>query len=295
MSVRRLCRCADCLVRPTAGFAPRSYFVKLLKKSFKRTRKVGATVKAPPLSTSHPVFGLKQADVSTPSAHARLLSTSHPVFGKEKALSSRRTFAGPIGLSGFFLSIDPNFACGSNSSMNPNAYVTIRDSNFDRSRPRYQCYLILSGGLKVEALIRMQVGWISPVVKLASVPHVIHLGRGIDVSVPFVFHFTMVSILDELGDNTGSFLYFSGTPWLGFSAGFSRIQGGKMVLNPSRKLDPGADRHDFIGKVHYRQLAFVVFKAMVYVTCILLSLPAFRSMMLSRLPSSLQRHSEDAK
>jgi hypothetical protein len=112
-------------------------------------------------------------------------------------------------------------------------------------------------------------------------PQVIHLGKGFDVSLPFLFHFTMVDVLDEHGNETGSVLYFSGTPFIGVSFGFSRISKGRLVLNlePGRKLDLERDSKQFVGsqhhKVHKRQLGFVAFKTFSWVFCALLCVPYF--------------------
>jgi hypothetical protein len=246
-----------------------------------------------PLDTSHPVFGLKQAEVPSPSHQRRkLLSTDHPAFGTRKTLSSSDCFEGPVYVSGFFLSIDPNFTIGGKGCMNPNAQITTRDTAGNMARARYRCYIEYSGGMKLEALIRTQVGWMSPRVVYSHIPYVIFLGKGIDLSFPFLFHFTMVSILDEHGDNTGSFLYFSGTPWLGISAGFSRIGGGKLVLNPTKVVDPYREVSDFIGHVHYRQMGFVLVKCLGYLLCFLACVPATQRMLQYLLPDPFHRHSE---
>ncbi|KAG5498485.1 hypothetical protein JKF63_02771 [Porcisia hertigi] len=245
-----------------------------------------------PLTTAHPVFGLKQAHVPSKSRRHRLISTEHPAFGTRKALSNPDCFEGPVYVSGIFLSIDPNFTMGGSDSMNPNAQITTRDAAGSMARARYRCHIESSSGMKLEILVRVQMGWISPRVVFSQIPHVIHLGKGIDVSIPFVLHFTMVSLLDERGDNTGSFLYFSGTPILGFSAGFSRVSGGKMVLNPTKVVDPYVEVSDFIGHVHYRQVGFVLFKCLAYLLCFLACIPATQRMVQCVLPDPFHRHSE---
>lgn len=245
-----------------------------------------------PLSTSHPAFGLKQAQVPSQRPRHRLLSTDHPAFGTRKTLASTDCFEGPVYVSGFFFSIDPNFTLGGQDSMNPNAQITTRDAAGNMARARYRCHIESSGGLKLEALVRVQMGWISPRVVFSNIPYVIHLGKGIDVSLPFLLHLTMVSLLDEHGDNTGSFLYFSGTPMLGISAGFSRIKGGKVVLNPTRVVDPYVEESDFIGHVHYRQMGFVLFKCLGYLVCVLACIPATQRALQYILPDPFHRHSE---
>ncbi|GET90592.1 hypothetical protein, conserved [Leishmania tarentolae] len=245
-----------------------------------------------PLSTSHPVFGLKQAQVPSQRNRHCLISTEHPAFGTRKTLSSSDCFEGPVSVSGIFLSIDPTFTMGGHDSMNPNAQITTRDAAGNMARARYRCHIESSGGMKLEILVRVQMGWISPRVIFSHIPYVIHLGKGIDVSIPFMLHFTMVSLLDEHGDNTGSFLYFSGTPMLGFSAGFSRIKGGKMVLNPTKVVDPYVEVFDFIGHVHYRQMGFVLFKCLGYLLCFLACIPATQRMLQYALPDPFHRHSE---
>nr|CCC90853.1 unnamed protein product [Trypanosoma congolense IL3000] len=157
--------------------------------------------------------------------------------------------------------------------MNPNAQITVRDHKGNMSRLRYRCHLESSKGLKLEALIRMQVGWISPKVVFCSIPHVIHLGKGFDISIPLLVHFTMVSVLDEQGNNTGSFLYYSGTPLLGFSVGFSRITRGKLVLDPSKSVNPAEEAKLFVGKCHVRQLGFLLLKCLAYIACLAAFLP----------------------
>ncbi|KPI89756.1 hypothetical protein ABL78_1136 [Leptomonas seymouri] len=246
-----------------------------------------------PLDTSHPAFGLKQAEVpSLQRQRRRLLSTDHPAFGTRTALSSSDCFEGPVFVSGFFLSVDPNFTIGGKGCMNPNAQITTRDAAGNMARVRYRCYIAYSSGVKLEVLLRTQVGWISPRVVYSHIPYVIFLGKGIDVSLPFLFHFTMVSILDERGDNTGSFLYFSGTPLLGISVGFSRIRGGKLVLNPTKVVDPHHEVSDFIGHIHYRQIGFVLVKCLGYLVCFLACVPATQRMLQYLLPDPFHRHSE---
>ncbi|KAH9579985.1 hypothetical protein LSM04_005560 [Trypanosoma melophagium] len=178
--------------------------------------------------------------------------------------------------------------------MNPNAQLTVRDGDGNMSRVRYRCYLESSTGLKLEALIRLQVGWISPKVTFSSIPYVIYLGKGFDISIPFLIHFTMVSVLDEHGDRTGSFLYFSGTPMLGFSAGLTHIRKGKLVLNPSKKVDPVEESKQFFGKIHVRQLGFVLLKCLTYVFCFLACIPASQRALQYMLPDPFHRHSEKA-
>ncbi|RNF18065.1 uncharacterized protein Tco025E_04619 [Trypanosoma conorhini] len=247
-----------------------------------------------PLSTTHTVFGQKQATVPAVPRRRSLLSTDHPVFGTSKPLTSDGPFKGPISISGFFLAIDPNFAAGTQSRMNPNAQITVRDSEGNMSRVRYRCHLESDTGLKLEALIRLQVGWVSPKVTFSSIPYVIYLGKGFDVSIPFLMHFTMVSVLDEHGDHTGSFLYFSGTPMLGFSAGLTQIRRGKLVLNPSREVDPVEESKQFVGNIHVRQLGFVVLKCLVYALCCLACVPASQRVFQYILPDPFHRHSEGA-
>ncbi|EPY42231.1 hypothetical protein AGDE_01692 [Angomonas deanei] len=237
-----------------------------------------------PLDTSHPVFGLKRADISPAVVTKPLLSTNHPVFGTRKAFSTADNFSGHVGISGFFLAVDPNFCFGPHDRMNPNAQLTVRDNAGNLARIRYRCDVEADLGFKVEALIRVEVGWISPKVVYSAIPHVIHLGKGIDLSVPFVLHFTMISILDEHGNSTGSFLYFSGTPWAGFSAGFSRIRRGKLVLSPEKEIDIYEEEGKFIGHIHYRQVFFVLFKFLMYVVCIAACIPATRRLVQYLLP-----------
>lgn len=161
--------------------------------------------------------------------------------------------------------------------MNPNAQLTIRDRAGRMARVRYKCLLESSGGLKVEALVRFQVGWIAPRVTYAELPNVILLGRGFDVSLPLLFHFTMVDVLDEAGCATGSTLYFSGTPMLGLSAGYARIAGGRLVLNPERgkeAVDPALEGRGFVGgNVHVRQLGFLAMKLTGWVLATVLCMP----------------------
>ncbi|EPY34721.1 hypothetical protein STCU_01381 [Strigomonas culicis] len=102
----------------------------------------------------------------------------------------------------------------------------------------------------------------------------------------------MVSLLDEHGDTTGSFLYLSGTPWLGFSAGLSRIKWGKLVLSPTKVVDPSEEGSDFIGHVHYRQVGFVLFKCACYLCCLLAFIPASQRLLGYLLPDPFHRHSE---
>lgn len=240
-----------------------------------------------PLSTAHPAFGQQQRVLAPPRRISRpLLSTEHPAFGTKPKPQPNSMFKGPVNISGFFLAVDPAISAGSRNSMNPNAQLTIRDREGNKSRVRYTCQLNSQNGMKLEAIIRFQVGWISPRVLFVGLPNVIHLGRGIDVSVPFIFHFTMVSILDSTGCATGSYLYFSGTPLLGLSIGFSRISDGKLVLNPSKEVDPANDVHDFYGTMHYRQIGFVVFKIFGWLLCTVMCLPVVsRAVMPLLLPN----------
>eukprot|EP00759_Apiculatamorpha_spiralis_P053362 PhF_6_TR6176/c0_g1_i1/m.9238 len=116
--------------------------------------------------------------------------------------------------------------------MNPTARLTIKDTSGHHCRLRYKCCLNSArSGFKLEAIVRFAVGWISPPLVTPELPHVIHLGKGVDLSIPFVCHFTMVAIVNEQGYDTGSYLYFSGTPWLGMSVGLMKLQGGTLVLN----------------------------------------------------------------
>lgn len=251
-----------------------------------------------PLSVCHPAFGQLQAPhVGHHRRRGDPLSTVHPAFGAKPEPLAQHLFRGPIGISGFFLAVDPNLAIGplrAQNRMNPNAQLTIRDQTGNLSRVRYRCQLEAVGGLRVEAIVRFQVGWISPRVTFSEVPNVIHLGRGFDVSVPFLFHFTMVSILDERGCATGSSLYFSGTPMLGLSIGYSSIRGGKLVIDPGRALDPTHETaHHFIGHVHYRQLGFVVFKVMMWVLFTLACIPPVRRWVATVLPNPLYWYSEE--
>ncbi|EAN94787.1 hypothetical protein TcCL_ESM06369 [Trypanosoma cruzi] len=247
-----------------------------------------------PLSTTHTVFGQKQATVPALPRHRRQLSTDHPAFGTNRAFSPGRPFKGPISVSGFFLAVDPNFAAGTQNRMNPNAQITVRDSEGNMSRVRYRCHLESYTGLKLEALIRLQVGWISPKVTFSFIPYVIYLGKGFDLSIPFFIHFTMVSVLDEHGDRTGSFLYFSGTPMLGFSAGLTQIRRGKLVLNPAKEVDPVEESKQFVGKIHVRQLGFVLLKCLGYALCFLACVPASQRFLQYMLPDPFHRHSESA-
>ena len=249
-----------------------------------------------PLPTNHPAFGIQEAFVPRKPKKPPL-STVHPAFGdpppkpktKPAEVSSPAAAAndpegpvdGPVTMGGFFLAIDPQFCFPfkRNDSMNPNAQITIRDPRGYLSRIRYRCLLEAGTGLKLEAIVRFQVGWISPAVRFAELPHVIHLGSGFDVSIPFVMHFTMVSILDENGCKTGSNLYFSGTPFLGLSAGFSKIKKGRLVLNLEKEVDLVKDNSDFVGpkghKVHKRQIGFVALKAFSWLACMVFCVPYF--------------------
>jgi hypothetical protein len=251
-----------------------------------------------PLSVYHPAFGQLQAPhVGHYRRKGAPLSTVHPAFGTKPEPLAQHLFRGPIGISGFFFAVDPNFALGplrARNRMNPNAQLTLRDQSGNSSRVRYRCQLEAVGGLRVEAIVRFQVGWISPRVTFTEVPNVIHLGRGFDVSVPFLFHFTMVSILDEQGCATGSSLYFSGTPMFGLSIGYSSIHGGKLVIDPGRALDPRHETaHHFIGHVHYRQLGFVAFKVIMWVLFTLACIPPVRRWVAAVLPNPLYWYSEE--
>lgn len=247
-----------------------------------------------PLSTSHPAFGLRHTTVVPPpqDVRQRLLSTSHPAFGTRRTFSSTDCFVGPVTVSGFFLAVDPNISVGTCDRMNPNAQLTITDSEGNMARVRYRCHIASAGGLKLEALIRLQVGWISPRIQYAQVPFVMVLGKGFDISVPFLFHFAMISVLDEHGDNSGSSLYFSGTPMLGFSAGITRLAGGKLVLNPTREVNPYEAESEFIGHVHYRQMGFVAFKGLMYFLCFVACIPAVQRLIPFAIPDPFHRHSE---
>ena len=245
-----------------------------------------------PLSTAHPVFGQQQKSVPTRPPRKTLLSTEHPAFGTKPKLPSHSPFSGSVSISGFFLAVDPAVSAGRNAVLNPNAQLTIKSKNGQHSRVRYTCQLNSSRGIRLEAIIRFQVGWISPRVVFSELPHVIHLGRGFDVSLPFLFHFTMVSILDEHGCATGSSLYFSGTPMLGLSMGISRISGGKLILNPTKDVDPAMDSHDFYGSIHYRQVGFVIFKVLAWVCCTLMCIPAVAKTVVSAVPDPWTMYSE---
>lgn len=253
-----------------------------------------------PLSTEHVAFGLRRTDAAPPPpppsslARRRRLSTDHPAFGTRHGLSTVFSFDGPVSVSGFFLAIDPNLSVGLRHSMNPNTQLTLRDADGNMARVRYRCHLVVDDGPKLEALIRFQVGWVSPKVHYSRVPYVIFLGKGFDLSIPFVVHFTMVSILDEHGDNSGGTLYYSGTPMLGFSAGWSRVLGGKLILNPSREVSPHEAEAEFIGHFHYRQLGFLFFKALIYLGCFLACIPAAQRLLQRLIPDPFHRHSEKA-
>lgn len=284
--------CCACLLRRASFVAP--IRPERIRGSNNRRRLPSQNASYVPLDTNHPVFGLKQTSVRPVAPSRRpLLSIEHPTFGTKKAcLTPDSSLEGPVHISGFFLSVDYNFAAGSTSHMNPNAQLTIRDNRGGMSRVRYRCYLRSDNGMKLELLVRFQVGWISPKVTFSHIPQVIHLGRGIDVSAPFLFHLTMVAVLDEYGDNTGSFLYYSGTPMLGFSAGVNRISGGRLVLDPERSVDPDRDEAEFIGHVHYRQLGFVAFKFFAYGVCLLACIPATQRALQYLLPDPFHRYSE---
>jgi len=247
-----------------------------------------------PLSTQHPVFGRYEKHISFYKRrdHPKL-STFHPVFDSTKkgpysayttdVFLSERPLTGPTTVSGLFFAIDPNLCFGRQESMNPTARLTIKDNSSRRfCRLRYRC--ILKGertsnkGFKVEALVRFALGWVSPALSFkGGVPRVIHLGRGIDVSIPLLFHYTMVTILDEKGFETGSYLYLSGTPWLGLSCGFTFLSGGRLVLD--EKDDINMEREDAFflrcgnHQVHFRQLGFVLLKFLAWSLCALLVLP----------------------
>lgn len=239
-----------------------------------------------PISVAHPVFGQQQAVVRRQRSK-QPLSTVHPAFGTQPKPLPQNLFKGPIGVSGFFLAIDPTLSIGFRTKMNPNAQLTIRDQDGNSSRVRYRCHLHSSNGIKFEVMVRFQVGWISPRVSFSEVPNVIHLGRGFDISVPFLFHFTMVSLLDEHGCATGSYLYFSGTPWLGLSLGWSSIEGGKLVMDPSRDPNPKHESiHHFFGHYHYRQVGFVLFKIMVWVLFTAACIPPVRRALMHLLPNN---------
>lgn len=255
-----------------------------------------------PLSTSHPAFGQQQRLIIPKRRTKPLLSTVHPAFGTSAANPLPcELFAGPVSISGFFLAVDPNlcFFLARRERMNPNAQLTISDTRGNFARARYRCSLQSSGGVKFEALLRFQVGWVSPKATFAKLPEVIHLGKGFDVSIPFLLHFTAVSILDESGCATGSYLYFSGTPMFGLSFGYSVIDGGKLVLNNKRVMDPPTEtRRHFFGlgrdhRFHYRQAGFVAFKILAWLMCVLAAMPYFEPLQrakaecIARLPQTV--------
>nr|CCC48294.1 conserved hypothetical protein, fragment [Trypanosoma vivax Y486] len=185
--------------------------------------------------------------ISTPPPRFATLPTSHAVFGQKQAALPAAPRKRPL------LAVDhPVF--GRNKMSFAEGLFNVQAAT--------------------RALIRLQVGWISPKITFTSVPYVIHWGRGFDVSVPFLIHFTMVSILDERGNSTGSCLYFSGTPLLGFSAGIARITGGKLVLDPSKNVNPAEEAKQFVGRVHVRQLGFVMLKILTYFICLVACIPA---------------------
>jgi hypothetical protein len=227
------------------------------------------TAPKPTLTSSHtamPVQGYKAEGIR---AGKELLDDEHPLFGKpQSSQPDSDRFEGPVTVGGFFLAINPVWSLPlAKNTMSPSAQLTIKDSLGRASRVRYICRLRAGTGLKVEAILRCQVGWITPRVTFTELPYRIQLGRGLDISVPLLFHFTAVNVLDEQGCATGSCLFFSGTPLLGLSCGFVRITDGELVHAPRRPVDPDTEASHFIGHVHYRQLGFLGLKAFGYVAC----------------------------
>lgn len=200
-----------------------------------------------------------------------LLNAEHPTFGadrKNPIIPDSDRFEGPVTVGGVFVSVAPTLCLPQRAHrMKPNAQLTVRDSSGRASRMRYGCRLHTARGFKLEALIRFQVGWIAPRVKFTELPFRIQLGTGFDVAVPFLFHFAAVSILDERGNSTGSCLFLSGTPLMGFSCGFVRITHGELVHATRRPADPDTETHHFIGHVHFRQLGLLAFKVLAYLAC----------------------------
>lgn len=256
--------------------------------SIPRSQQLGLQFQA--LPTSHPAFGQQQEEAIVTAqkrpkkTKGNLLSTAHPAFGQKKA--SQKTacagFEGPVAVSGWFVSLDWNWCVeGKEDRMNPTAHLTVRDTRNGEqvSRVRYKCILEADKGVKFEALLRFQVGWIAPKATFTTFPHRIALGKGFDLSIPFILHLTMVNVLDENGCATGSCLYFSGTPWLGFSAGLVRIAGGELLLDNDKEIDPKIDCAEFVkGKVHYRQVGFVAFKLLSYLVSVVLLFVPFVKM-----------------
>ena len=198
-------------------------------------------------------------------------------------------FSGPVYISGFFLAVDPNFAYSPRDVMNPNARLTIRDKDGNFSRARYKCHLESDAGFKLEAIVRLQVGWISPHAIFSELPTVIALGKGFDISIPGLFQFTMVNILDETGCSTGSCLYLSGTPTMGFSLSCTNIVRGRLVLNPTHEIDPNDEKYHFFTshRIHYRQFGFLLMKMVTWGMCIVLALPMLD------VPNRVRRHIRD--
>lgn len=198
-------------------------------------------------------------------------------------------FPGEVQVRGVFLSVDPCFCLGSVDRMNPNVQLTIEstgaasEKNDEKapvpshplvSRVRYSCFLESSKGFKVEALVRCQVGWVSRRTTFRTLPEQIYLGRGFDVSLPCLFHFTAVEILEEDGATpTGSYLCLSGTPILGLSVGATRIQRGVLTLNPTKPIEPSVDSQQFYfhRRVHVRQFVLLLTKMCAYASCFILT------------------------
>ncbi len=181
-------------------------------------------------------------------------------------------FKGPVTVGGIFFAVDPHVSShgltSSRDVMNPNAQLTFRDGFGRAARARYSCRINGGpGGMKLEAMVRCQVGWIAPRVPFSRLPSRIRLGRGFDISIPFVCHFTVARVLDEAGSETKSFLFLSGTPMFGLSAGFVPIQDGEMTQNLTSPIDPEREASHFLMGVHYRQFGFLLFKISGYVVC----------------------------
>jgi hypothetical protein len=226
------------------------------------------------LATNHPAFGSSAAIEMNVSRDRHLLATSHPAFcAVQTSVDSstaleRERFVGPVSVGGLFLSVSPTLTLPfCRARLTPNCQLTVRDANGGASRLRYTCRLRGAEGPKLEALLRCQVGWIAPRVTFTELPYRLNLGRGIDVSIPWVLHFTAISILDERGNNTGSCLFFSGTPLMGFSVGFTRIEGGELIYAARRPANPEQESKHFIANVHYRQLGFLLLKLAGYLVC----------------------------
>lgn len=260
-----------------------------------------------PLPTHHAAFGQRQGVVSM--RHEACSSTFASPLSLCPACSSPidmmhqwehpdrlwpPTFAKPVSLSGFFASVQPTWCFGdptaAGSRMNPNAQLTIRDQQGNAARVKYRCKLLADDrGVKLEAMVRFQVGWINPPVTFKDVPRRILLGRGVDISVPFFFHFTCVNVLDEVGCATGSCLYFSGTPMLGVSLGIHGIRGGELLLDGDGMVDPSTQSSHFFGKVHRRQLGLVALKLALYLACgLCLVAPLVRDTLCGWVPRQLR-------